>query len=380
VPHLAILTSSFPEHYDGSEAAGSFVAQIADTLAESGSVSVIAPSGQSAVVQQGALEVVRFRSTKLPLSRLNPANPLDWIPIAQVMKGGMRELSELHSRRPVDAILALWALPSGYWARALRRQHGIPYGVWALGSDIWALKRIPVVRGLLSSILRDASVRYADGLGLCTDVSALCAQPCGFLPSSRKLPRVEQQASGDVRAGYRLAYLGRFHPNKGTDLLMQALELLSEEDWAHIACVRIAGGGSLHGTVAASAQRLRADGRPVQVEGYKNAEEAASLLTWADFVLIPSRIESIPVIFSDAMQLGKPVITMPVGDLPELITHYGVGVTCAEVTAQSYANLLRAGKLEGLSGKLNNCAGAYEQFRVERVASQIMADLLGGHV
>ncbi len=45
-----------------------------------------------------------------------------------------------------------------------------------------------------------------------------------------------------LRAPYRLAFLGRWHPNKGTDLLLDALHQLRDEDWHRIEAVRIAGG------------------------------------------------------------------------------------------------------------------------------------------
>ena len=59
----------------------------------------------------------------------------------------------------------------------------------------------------------------------------------------------------------------------------------------------------------------------------------AELIGWADYLLLPSRIESIPVVFSDAMQAGTPMIATPVGDLPRLFERYEVGMLADDVSA-----------------------------------------------
>jgi glycosyltransferase involved in cell wall biosynthesis len=65
--------------------------------------------------------------------------------------------------------------------------------------------------------------------------------------------------------------------------------------------------------------------------------------TWnasAESRVIPSRIESIPVIFSDAMQIRCPVIAIPVGDLPQLLAEHRCGILAAIVSAASLAQAL----------------------------------------
>lgn len=97
-----------------------------------------------------------------------------------------------------------------------------------------------------------------------------------------------------------------------------------------------------------SVERLVAEltgaGRPVQLRGYLAAQQVADLLDWVDYVLIPSRIETIPVVFSDTMQAGRPVIATPVGDLPDLVGRYRCGVITGSATEQSYAAALEAAR------------------------------------
>ncbi len=81
--------------------------------------------------------------------------------------------------------------------------------------------------------------------------------------------------------------------------------------------------------------------RPVNLSGYQDKFGAAELLVWSDYVIIPSRIESIPVIFSDAMQVKRPVITMPVGDLPKLLKSATCGYITEEVSSTALADKIK---------------------------------------
>ncbi len=81
-------------------------------------------------------------------------------------------------------------------------------------------------------------------------------------------------------------------------------------------------------------------GRPVRIGGYLDKNEAASLIGWADYLLLPSRIESIPVIFSDAMQLGTPVVATPVGDLASLHERFEFGVLAAAASEADFCSAI----------------------------------------
>jgi glycosyltransferase involved in cell wall biosynthesis len=216
------------------------------------------------------------------------------------------------------------------------KQYGIPYGIWALGSDIWGLGQIPVLRSYLKRVLADAEHRYADGLQLGSDVEQLSGASCDFLPSARRL-RVEHSRDPADKPPYRLAFLGRWHPNKGVDIFLEALLRLTDDDWAKISEVRIRGGGPLEAKVYGIVAKLQDQGRPVDLGGYLDADAAAELITWTDYLVLPSRLESIPVIFSDAAQLGRPLIATPVGDLPRLFDRQEFGVLAQEASAAAIA-------------------------------------------
>ena len=335
---ILLITTSYPSTRDGSEAAGSFVQDFAEELAKTARVLVLAPGETPGIeATAGPVQVCRYRGASRPLSLLKVANPLHWPAIIGVLRAGARETERLLATHAVDHILALWVLPCGAWAARLQRRYGVGFSTWALGSDIWTLGRIPVVRTVLQRVLRASTANFADGLQLCADVEALSGRPCTFLPSTRSFPALPATVRSPQESGCRLAFLGRWHPNKGIDLLLQALELLSTADWQHIDEVRIHGGGPLQQLVQTRVAALAAAGRPVTAGGYLDKAGAARLFGWCDYVVIPSRIESIPVVFSDAMKAGKPVITTPVGDLDRLIDSYRCGLATRDASATAIA-------------------------------------------
>ncbi|MES0873764.1 glycosyltransferase [Sinimarinibacterium thermocellulolyticum] len=327
---LVIVTTSFPLTGDGSEAAGSFVSDLAEELSRHVPVRVVAPGKSDAREMWGdGVDVFRYAAPAQPLSTLKLGKPADLLAIAGVMAAGLRATRTAVRAGPTAHILALWALPSGHWARRIALETGLPYSVWTLGSDIWTLGRIPVVRGYLRRVLHAAQRCYSDGLALAEDTRRIAGREVEFLPSTR---RIERTRTAPLKSAppYRLLFLGRWHPNKGVDLLIDALKLLSREDWQRIEGVEICGGGPLEGLVKQGVAELRAAGRPVELRGYLNKAAAEEAILRADYLIIPSRIESIPVVFSDAVKLGCPVVASPVGDLPALLQKEPTGGVLAK--------------------------------------------------
>ncbi|MBE9562859.1 MAG: glycosyltransferase [Proteobacteria bacterium] len=334
MPHIIIITTSYPYTSDGSEAAGSFVADFAKMLANHVQVTVIAPSLNSErEIYSPHLTIERFKVPRLPLSLLKPHK--NWLAILTTLRAGKKSLEQVVKENSIDHIFALWALPSGYWAKTIGNDYNIPYSTWALGSDIWSLGKMPFIKNILKDVLKNSHTNFADGYLLKQSVESIAERSCHFLPSTRFL-NIAQPKQLSVQPPYRLAFLGRWHFNKGIDLLVESLNQLT--DWQHIAEIRICGGGPLEKTVKSACTTLTS--YPVTLQGYLNKEEAIELFLWADYVLIPSRIESIPVVFSDAMKCQCPIVSMPVGDLPRLITEYKVGVLAKEVSAASFAQAI----------------------------------------
>jgi len=335
---ILVVTTSYSHLLTGAEAAGSFVNCFVNDLntQQDIEVKVVYPAKtleSTAIFEKG------FKVDFLPLSNLKIKNISHWKHILNTLKKGQKAVNDVVNEFKPDHILAMWALPSGYWAMRAAKKHGINYSVWCLGSDIWSLGKIPLIRSFLIKVLKNAYVRFADGMQLCNEVKQLSGKECLLLHSSRKLNN-DVPVPIKKKESKRLCFIGRWHENKGIDILLGSLLLLKKDTWEKIDYVLIAGGGPLKSIVDVAVEDLIARGFPIRIKGYVDVNEATKIIDECDFVMIPSRIESIPVIFSDAIQMLRPVISMPVGDLPYLINKYSCGVLSESVTAIDYATAI----------------------------------------
>lgn len=372
---LVLVTTSYPTSADGSEAAGSFVSDFAEALAGHVPVRVVAPGDIQAVERRNGVDVFRYAAPTKPLSTLKPWVPADWRSIKNVLRSGGAATAAAVQYGPAAHILALWALPSGHWAQRVSRLTGVPYSVWTLGSDIWTLGRIPLVRRRLREVLRDATRCYSDGLQLAEDTRRIGERNVEFLPSTR---RIEGRRTAMLKQAppYRLLFLGRWHRNKGVDLLLDALARLDDRDWQGIEQVDVCGGGAMEAHVRAAVAALQAASRPVVLRGFLAKPEAEAALTAADYLLIPSRIESIPVVFSDAMKLDCPVVAMPVGDLAALVgTAPECGIVADDVSAAAYAQALRRAIARAPSAFVDGVLERAGRFNLPHLATRLLTGL-----
>lgn len=374
--NIVIVTTSFPQRGDGSEAAGSFVADLAVELAQKICVRVIAPGlGAGHEIWSANLEVFRYATPPgRTLSTLVPRNPFDLLWIMRVLRGGLAA-----TRAAIDAdtvsILAMWALPAGEWARRVALEKGIGYSVWMLGSDVWSLGKIPVVRSWLARVMRQATHAFADGYLLAADASRIGGVPVAFLPTTRKIAAVNPQPPR-VSPPYRLLFLGRWHPNKGIDLLLEALGMLGDDDWLRIDCIEVFGGGPLDLLVRKRIAELHAQGRAIKLGGYLAKAQAEAAMARADWVVIPSRIESIPVIFSDAMKLGRPVVSMPVGDLTELVvSEPACGIVAQAADSAALCVALRRCLHTSTADYAIGVRNMAKRFDLDSIAARLFRDL-----
>lgn len=152
INHLLLITTSFPITEDGSEAAGSFVLDLCYELTQHTKLTILAPYVDKKFDVQG-LDMQYFQVPKLPLSNFNPVHPIDIYNIFSTILNGNSVVDDIVKNNSIDHILCLWALPCGYWARTALLKHNIPYSVWALGSDIWKLCKLPLIHPVIYSKL-----------------------------------------------------------------------------------------------------------------------------------------------------------------------------------------------------------------------------------
>jgi glycosyltransferase involved in cell wall biosynthesis len=252
---------------------------------------------------------------------------------------GRRALLPFIKENKIDACLALWILPGGYFASYAYRRMGVPYSVWALGSDIYRYGENPFLYPTLRRIIHEAKGVFADGFDLSRRVEERFGRKCSFLATSRIIPPPPPLVKGgwgglpnepnklnepnNPTKPYRFLFVGRLEKVKGFDLLLESMTLLTAEKLdVHLDVV---GGGEMEDWAEKSIERKRLR-KWVALLGKVDDSTLASLYATSDCVVIPSRSESIPLVFSEALRFNRNLIVTDVGDMGMLGRDYGVAV------------------------------------------------------
>ncbi len=261
-----------------------------------------------------------MRSEK-SLVQLNLRNPLDGLRIGSLLYNGRRTLLRFVKEKKVDVCLALWVLPGGYFANHAYRQAGIPYSLWALGSDIYRYGRNPFLYRMMKRIIQEATGVFADGFDLSKRVENQFGRKCFFLATTRTLIEIGKGRQNFPHPTYQFLFVGRMEKVKGIDLLLQSAALLFEESLDfHLIIV---GKGSMEKWVKSFVNQ-KGLSEKVTYLGSVEDRRLALLYASSDCVVIPSRSESIPIVFSEALHLNKTLIVTDVGDMGMLGREYGV--------------------------------------------------------
>jgi glycosyltransferase involved in cell wall biosynthesis len=310
---------------------------------------------------------IEASGTKRPGGEFAWLNPLMPLMLIRLDRRAKKQLRELLENTKFDIGLALWAEPSGRWLAWVKKRFNLPFMVWCLGADIWTAGRIPILKQIIRSTLRQASGLFADGFALSDEVRRLSGRDCSFLPTSRTLPHpVDSAVNPDQRKLF--VFIGRMEPVKGVDVLIKAFAAADIKD----ARLVLFGEGSCKKEYQAIAERCR-PGDSIQFKGIADIECAAAYLSAAHCCVIPSRQESIPVILSDALQCRCPILVTRVGDMGAIIDRFRVGL----VVPPDDVGALREA-LKDISGKSwdeyrANCELALPFFSLPEAVSRFLS-------
>jgi len=364
-----IVTTSYPRNPDESINAGVLVRDAALVLKDRGlDVTVVTPDKPGGILLDRGINgiVLSWIWPTLNMADLSPRRPADWIRITSLFATSAVRLWRRARRRPPDAIVAFWAIPSGVFARWIGGWSGAPYVVWLLGSDVWKVRSFPLGQRLLRFVLRGARATYADGRELASEAEKLTGIDVRFLPSSRRLPR----DAGLEAEPVDILFIGRYHPNKGPDVLIEAFAL------AHQArpdlTLRLHGLGELRADLEQQVSRLGLTGA-VQIGGPLSATEVRAALEAAKVLAIPSRIESVPLILGDAGQAGVPVVVSDVGDMRELVDQGGLGYSVPAEDPAALSEALLLVVEGGLESRVD--AARSDGLSIDRAIETILRDL-----
>lgn len=369
---VCILASSFPAH--AADVAGPYAPHLARGLVERGHRVVVVTQAKPGPRDAAGLDVRWFawRGGARAVVHLRPWWPPDALALLSWLRSAAASLAEMVAREQPDVCLALMTLPAGLVAWYVRRRYGIPYVVWALGSDVAVWGRRAVARPILRAVLRGAAARFADGVRLAADAEQLAGRPCAFLPTVRPLPpAVPAVLPAQQR---HVIFVGRLERVKGPDVLLRA--------WAHLLTVRrdmvlhVVGDGSLAPALRALAERLGL-GPTVVWHGVADAAQVAGLLAAGDAVAISSRSESIPLVFSEALQMGAPLAVTDVGDMGVLVRQHGLGLVAPPEDPVAFARALGGVLAVGRAAYRERLATASAAFSLTSTVERLEAALLG---
>lgn len=135
----------------------------------------------------------------------------------------------------------------------------------------------------------------------------------------------------------RLLSVGRLVPEKGSPVLLDALERLDATGVpAHL---RIAGSGPLHEELSRRMSTGRLEGR-VELLGAVSQDDLPDLYRWADVFVLPSFSEGLPVVLMEALACGVPVVTTRIAGIPELVVDGVVGRVVSAGRADELADAI----------------------------------------
>src|SRR5712692_1497000 len=118
--NLAVVTHVYPSNpHSPEEIPGNFLPPFLHELARLGAtIRVLAPESTTNDFADPAAHVTRFHWWRdaRPLGQFRATNPLDALRLANLIQRGVRALHDLIARERIDAVLACWAVPSGFIA------------------------------------------------------------------------------------------------------------------------------------------------------------------------------------------------------------------------------------------------------------------------
>jgi glycosyltransferase involved in cell wall biosynthesis len=138
------------------------------------------------------------------------------------------------------------------------------------------------------------------------------AQRVHILRNPTSLPEMIPSRVGRDRVQF--LFLGRIDENKGAFLILQAFGALTRELRARARLV-FAGDGEVEKLRTLSREHQDA----VDVHAWVDTEERDALLAASDVFVLPSYREGVPMALLEAMAAGLPVITTPVGGIPDVV-------------------------------------------------------------
>ncbi|HSK15809.1 MAG TPA: glycosyltransferase family 4 protein [Gaiellaceae bacterium] len=249
-----------------------------------------------------------------------------------------------------DVIHAHWLVPGGLVALAVSRLLSIPYVVTVHGADAFALRSAGLQRAK-RLIMRNAAVVGLTSAALAEALPPVASVPQPVIPMGIDVDGFARGVGTREPVFGHLLFVGRLAQKKGVDVLLRALAHVPE------ATLVVGGDGPDAPALRALGEQLGVADR-VRFAGRLSRTRLHEELRRAYAVVIPSRVaadgdqDTTPLIMSESMSAGVPVIASRLGGLAERLEPGVTGLLAEPDSAASLAEVLREAladpaKLEG---------------------------------
>lgn len=268
-------------------------------------------------------------------------------------------LNTVRTEKPKPDIILSMSLGRGFISYLASKLSGVPYAAYVLGSD-WYIARDRRIGGCsFRTALKNCSAVITQTDIIKSDIlKHFPGMPIEVIPNGITLP-------GKRAAGDKIISLGRLHPVKGINYLIEAVRRIDS-------CPELVIAGD--GSEADSLRRL-AQGSNVRFLG--RIDDVETLFMQGMMFVLPSLSEGLPQAMLEAMSYGLPVIATKVGGVPAVIEHGKTGFLVepknVEELRRYIETLLRDETLR--RSMSDNCVAASRRYSWDTILGKIEAVL-----
>lgn len=207
---------------------------------------------------------------------------------------------------PVIALFALWRVP------VVLHTHGGKIDLWAATLKPWLRRLVLGIFRLARVVVVPVQSHAVGWKNLYPHKDVIVVPRVVAVPQSQPIRTLKPEVT--------VLFLGTLSPRKGINDLLPAFVTARQMAEASGISLRLvlAGDGDVDGVKNwVKGQKLE---QHILVHGWADPEAKAKLFAQADMLVLPSYAEALPMAIIEAMAAALPVITTPVGDIPQLIS------------------------------------------------------------
>lgn len=371
--HIVVLSLEYPK--PSLPFQGAFTAQFSKALAKKTKVTVICPTPWF----PKSKTLLRFFPDKAPWTNIPKTHIEDNIQIyylpfftvpfffryvnaLSIALACRKKVKKIHHTNTIDVLHAYGVYPDGVAAALLSKWLRIPNVITALGSDVnkemqvkikqkqslWALQRAAAVIGVSKDLVKTLvhyDVQKNKVHWVPTGVCRTIFKTKKASASTNEINTKTHTNSEKLRSKLAVdtskkivLFVGRLHPVKGLDVLLEAASLLQKDNRLDFVIVLIGEGPLLH-SLTKTAEALGISDSVLFI-GPQPQTIVAQWMQTANVLCLPSHMEGLPNVILEALAQSLPVVASNVGGIPEIITHNNNGLLVPANNAEKLAEAL----------------------------------------